>query len=324
MQDQNKKVAGNQKDVYLANLTSALNGLEDKLRKEIDRDDVSEFCKGIRETLSFFSYQRGKEKFGIPEYASLEINPRLSGFPTSEQMRELWARQQLTAEYVGRLPKREDIVKQASDALIHGSVPAEQIENLVKLNFYEELKGAELTFKPEVDIPQQGDSSDSYTIRARGDNIFNDIFFYLTMVAEAPPEGCDINNEDDLTRRLITNDFMRWNSRGAFLSMDSNTPLIPVSVERWVIGPYYCSETVNVPALNELFGKCDNPFLLRFRREFTGCDKIVEIERGGEKAKRAIASDETVDEYALCPYALEREFQKFFEGEGRPFTIYGV
>jgi len=336
-------IEGNEKKNYIDMLVKAVGALKAKCI-ELGYTDIADYCSTISKTLGFFRYERSaEEKFGVPEFASIGIDPTNSGFPNSEWLRKLFVQQQLSSEYIARLPKLEQILDSARAELLAGNMPVEEQEELCKLFYYENLSKTQLAerrkwylktgeeakaefYKKEENMDLQRYKNDfetgsAYALIATGFDITKNLYSYfnITFFHESKKQ-MDKETAEQLANYFFEQCFP-WNARMAFLSFGALSGIRPKHLDKFVIGPFYYNGTRNTSHLEAVFERFEQPWLLRFRKESCRSKKSVQLTK---QESKELCSDETREEYVLCPHALKRALDELFANESNEFKVMGV
>ncbi|MBI4447730.1 hypothetical protein HY643_02015 [Candidatus Woesearchaeota archaeon] len=330
MSTDSASITGEEKERYLTSLEYAVEKLGEKAT-EMGYTKVAEYCPQIKNLLKFFHYQRTPtQKFGINEFEGIIIDPSLSGFPNSESIRKLFGHKELAQEYLNRMPIEEEILKEAQKKFFKGQMPTQQQEQITQVNFYKQLTSTQLPerretfFLPKGSLLTEGETKNQgYEILSMGLDTTKNL--YLLYTAQI------IKEEESLPAEKLAQFFdgscFSWNPREVFLRLNSLEGIRPKTVERFVIGPFYFQRTENSKPLQQAFEKGENPWLLRFRKEHVESKKTVTLAEGTifkKQVKKELCSEETREQYALCPPSLERALQELFVQEDEEYKIITV
>ncbi len=337
---------------YLALLTTAVDHAKNKL-SELGKEEAALFVADVGSSLGWFRYARTPEdKFGIPDYNCLRIDPSWSGFPCNGQWTDLRQRQKDAAAFLAELPSREEIAAQVEESLWRGEVNQATIEQLVQRDFYSRIQEATLVphakcTVSEAAIEQITDGLDrkfydtpDEAVQALFDDLKNLAASGRYALHDVKFTGLDVTNcvfitynmriarhekskapiDDEGLGKYLRENCAVCDSVGAFVQLATTDGLLPISIEKWLLGPFYCNYTEKPESLIPIFEGKENPYLLRFHQE------LAQVEDVADHFNPAVALGrrKTRQEYAICPYSIEREFQESFKVEDVPFTIYGV
>jgi hypothetical protein len=224
---------------------------------------------------------------------------------------------------MARIPNLEKIVTDARNKLVYGGNLTKEQEALAYLRFYEQLSSTKLARRKDHNLLHIGKESEEeqiYWFDAEGFDITKSLyaFFDIKLITEGEKELS--KKVEERFVRYFFSDCFPYNARQAFLKVNAFDNIRPQNLDKFVIGPFYFKGTRNPESLQDVFNEFEQPWLLRFRKENAYSRRSVEMNKG----KMELCSDETTEEYALCPHALKRTFEEFFADDYTDFNVIGV
>ncbi|MFH1637851.1 MAG: hypothetical protein ABIB71_05485 [Candidatus Woesearchaeota archaeon] len=317
------------KEIYLSSITKAVMALKDQCQNGLGYKKVAEYCTRIVNLFELLDYKRLKErKTGIKEYKDIGIDPSASGFPNTEWLRSLYVRRTTTGLHLNKLPSIDSLVERASTNILNNNFPEEEQELLTKVLFYHRLREANIPEMEEYKFNRGNDGKTWFSYS--GMDLTKSLFVIMDVEFNYyANKKVFSEKEEPGFLNYFRNMCFSFNARRAFLSLNGTNELMPVSVTKYVIGPFYFPKTENTKKLVELFDSVDEPekWLLRFRKEYAECQKEVSISDGvifKSDIPKAICSDQKNDDYALCPYPLQRALDDAFRGANDDIQVIGV
>lgn len=291
---------------------------------------TEQFLQELRATVMVMALKHGRQLLGV-EPLPLTIDPTESGMPTFKDFWTLREDHEHAPEQVKQLPDREQLLEQATEAIFRGERPARQQVQWLELAYLSRLATTPVIADFQVGDPVLvGEERGSKTYALTWTNLIRSLnLFETTTLHFIERSGWYLNSGKELLGRIMREFEAGRHTLQEMIGMANQAGLVvPQTIERVTIGPYFHPWTQNDPIMLSAFaatGELSTAWLFRASIERAATTKASERSMmdslfGREPVEAGPSVRSAV---VLVPLAIKQQLGDRDE-DGNPAAVYGL